>query len=184
MSCEAGRIGGWRCMWGAHCARKGLICGKPAEIREQHPQPRVQKLWAGSLLLHLVWERCVGGCWVPGPSVCSAVGAHTGLQPGGWAMLQHTVHGGRWGPMHRGQLQVGVSSLWEWTLAGLGAGLPGIPCQGCRAGGVPVQAAPVLRVESQGPCGLWSTRALVCPGCWRLRNSILGFRPGCRSRGD
>jgi len=27
----------------------------------------------------------VGRCWVPGPSACSAAGAHVGVQPGGWA---------------------------------------------------------------------------------------------------
>lgn len=61
----------------------------------------------------------MGGCWVPGPSACSAVGAHMGTQPAGWAMLQHRVHGGCWGPTSRGQLQVGVSSLWERTPVGV-----------------------------------------------------------------
>lgn len=73
---------------------------------------------------------------------CPAVGE----QSRGWAMLQRRVRGGCWGPPHRGQLHVGMSSLWEETLTGLG--------EGCRAGDVPVQVAPVLRVESQEPCGL------------------------------
>lgn len=49
--------GGWgpaMRVGGARCTRKGLICGKLAEIRERHPQSGVQKLWAGSLLMHLV----------------------------------------------------------------------------------------------------------------------------------